>query len=158
MLKRTIIELIIIIFFLSLVYSLIGLTFNIFSLSKEYKYLETFKNKTIGTVKEVKEYHGSPERYTSNLTIDYEIEGKEYSLSERYKSLENLKFNAEEQITVVYDKDNPNYCIPESIYEWQKDNIKLTKTACAYNIIKILLIIAVASYIVKNYIINKIKI
>ena len=54
MLKRIIIELIIINFFLFLAYCLFGLTVNIINLSKEYKYLETFTSKTIGTVKKIR--------------------------------------------------------------------------------------------------------
>lgn len=153
--KKFLLKLIIILIFISLIVSLIVIINAIFKLSKEYNSLNKFTSKTSGTITKVIEYKGSEDRYTSNLAVDYEINEKKYSIYENYKSTRKLEFNVGDQITVVYDKENPDYCIPETIYEWRKNENKISKTACAYSVIREILILAVFSYISKKYVFEK---
>ena len=134
---------IIIIFSIFLILFLYGEISNYCELRKEYKYLETLAEETTGIVKEVKKYQGSSDRQSIYMEIDYEIDGKEYRKKGSYDSKEEITFNKNEQIVVLYDKDNPDFCIPESILKYQKQKNKLEKTENGLKTIFILIIMGV---------------
>ena len=100
------------------------------------KHLKILTEETVGTVIKYETYSKSggagrykQTRHYHNMTINYEVDGKKYSVEKDYIGGNKKIFKAWEKIDVLYNPNNPEDVVPETLVNWRMKQIKSSRIA-----------------------------
>lgn len=100
--------------------------------SIDNKHYDTLTEKTQGTVTYYsieKTRHKSGYHYWHNVTFDYEIDGKKYTLQDSYSGPSEPIAKVGDKIDILYNKNNNYSAMPEEFINYDKESNKTSSNA-----------------------------